>query len=78
MASSATTTVELTVAGMSCEGCVDQVSNVLARLEGVRAAEVSLEGESAEVEYDPETTGLEAMKEVIETAGYGGEHDPVA
>lgn len=63
---------------MSCEGCVTRVRNVLERIEGVRTAEVNLEAESAEVEYDPDTTGREAMKEAIQAAGYTCDYDPAA
>lgn len=70
------TTTELAVSGMRCEGCVNRVSNVLERIEGVRRAEVHLETESAEVEYDPDTTGLEAMTEAIEMVGYSCDYEP--
>ncbi len=63
-------TVTLQVEGMTCGGCVNSVTRVLSALPGVAAADVSLPEARAEVTYDPARTGVEAMKQAIERAGY--------
>jgi len=55
---------------MTCAGCVNSVTRVLAALPGVSQADVSLTKARAKVTYDPAMTGVEAMKQAIERAGY--------
>ena len=63
-------TVSLGVSGMTCSGCVRSVGNVLKALDGVVTTEVSLEGKSAVVEYDPGKLSVEQLKLAIVEAGY--------
>ncbi len=63
-------TVTLGVQGMTCGGCVRSVTNVLKGVEGVSKAEVSLEQQRAQVEFDPQKVKLEQLKRAIEDAGY--------
>jgi copper chaperone len=63
-------TVRISVQGMTCTGCVNSVTRVLAALPGVSQADVSLTKARAKVTYDPAKTGVEAMKQAIERAGY--------
>ena len=63
-------TVRLSIEGMTCTGCVNSVTRVLAALPGVSQADVSLTKARARVTYDPAQTGVEAMKRAIERAGY--------
>jgi len=63
-------TVKLPIEGMTCTGCVNSVSRVLAALPGVAGVEVSLTKGRAKVTYDPAQTGVEAMKQAIERVGY--------
>lgn len=63
-------TIDLKVEGMHCGGCVKSVTRVLGGVAGVSSAEVSLEEGRARVTYDPARTGVEAMKQAIERAGY--------
>lgn len=62
--------IELHVTDMHCQACVTRIKNVLERLQGVRKAEVNLEKGTAQVDYDSSEVGTDAMKEVIEKAGY--------
>ena len=68
-----TNTEKLTVAvqGMSCAACVRRVEKALGRVDGVREASVNLATEKATMVFDPAHTGLEAMKQAVEEAGYG-------
>jgi copper chaperone len=63
-------TTTLTVAGMSCGGCVKSVTNVLTALPGVSRAEVTLQPGEAKVEFDPAQVGRDAMKKAIDDAGF--------
>ncbi len=63
-------TVTLGVQGMTCGGCVRSVTNVLKGVAGVSKAEVSLEQQRAQVEFDPQKVKVEQLKRAIEDAGY--------
>lgn len=62
---------EFKVAGMTCQGCVRSVRNVLETLPGVADVDVSLEDGRVNVQYDDSKTGPKQFKEVVEGAGYG-------
>lgn len=62
---------EFKVAGMTCQGCVRSVRNVLETLPGVADVDVSLEDGRVNVQYDNSKTGPKQFKEVVEGAGYG-------
>jgi len=56
--------------GMSCQGCVKNVTGVLSALAGVASAEVTLEPGEARVVYDPASLTREALMSAIEDAGF--------
>ena len=58
------------VDGMSCQGCVKNVSGVLGALPGVASAEVSLEAGQATVSFDPAQVSRQALCAAIEDAGF--------
>lgn len=58
------------VGGMSCQGCVKNVTGVLSALDGVASAEVSLEAGEARVAFDPAKVSRDALKGAIEDAGF--------
>lgn len=61
---------EFKVSGMTCQGCVRSVRNVLETLPGVSGVDVSLADGRVHVEYDGSKTGPKQFKEVVEGAGY--------
>lgn len=63
-------TIDLKIEGMTCGGCVKSVTRVLTGVAGVASADVSLEEGRARVTFDPGKAGIEALKQVIERAGY--------
>ena len=63
-------TVNLKISGMSCQGCVRSVKNVLESVPGVTAAEVSLQNSEARVVFDPVRASLGSLKAAVEEAGY--------
>ncbi|WP_407281584.1 heavy metal translocating P-type ATPase [Methanolobus sp. WCC1] len=58
------------VYGMMCMHCHKRVSDAIMSLEGVNSVEVSLEDENASVDFNPETIGLDEIKQAITAAGY--------
>ena len=63
-------TATLKVSGMTCQGCVRSVTRVLQAVPGVDGVEVSLDKGEARVQYDPARTGVPALREAVEGAGY--------
>jgi copper chaperone len=63
-------TARIDIRGMSCGGCVASVTRVLEALPGVREVDVTLQPPRASISYDPARTGVPAMKQAIEDAGY--------
>jgi copper chaperone len=61
------------IGGMSCQGCVKNISGVLGALPGVASAEVSLEAAEAKVAFDPQLIARAALLEAIEDAGFDAE-----
>ncbi|MCK6407828.1 cation transporter [Thauera sp.] len=62
--------VTIKVEGMSCGGCVKNVTGVLQALAGVDAVQVSLETASATVRHDPAKVSVEALRAAVEDAGF--------
>jgi len=58
------------VDGMSCQGCVNNVTGVLTALAGVSAAVVSLDKAEAAVQYDAVAITRDALCAAIEDAGF--------
>ena len=61
------------VGGMSCQGCVKNITGVLTALPGVTAAEVSLDAAEARVAFDPQIVSREALVGAIQDAGFDAE-----
>jgi copper chaperone len=64
---------EIKVGGMSCQGCVKNITGVLTALAGVASAEVSLEAERANVAFDPAVVARQSLLDAIEDAGFDAE-----
>ena len=60
----------LDVEGMSCDHCKMAVTKAVSTLEGVDSVEVSLENNTATVEFEESKLLLETIKEAIEAQGY--------
>ncbi|WP_288961875.1 heavy metal translocating P-type ATPase [uncultured Peptoniphilus sp.] len=59
----------LNVEGMSCKHCTATVKKALEEIDGVKEADVSLEGKNARVELDKDVAD-EALVKAVEDAGY--------
>ena len=69
MTTTATTTTDLSLSGMSCASCAARVEKGLNKLGGVQAS-VNFAVEQAHVEHDPSVTPQQLV-DAVESAGYG-------
>ena len=60
----------LKIEGMSCEHCVQAVTNALNVLPGLEGVTVNLEGGTVSFSYNPSILPLSAIKTAIIDAGY--------
>jgi copper chaperone len=60
----------LKVEGMTCQHCVETVSETVTKMEGVEKVDVNLEQENVRVEYDESKTQLEDISVQIVNAGF--------
>jgi P-type Cu+ transporter len=65
------TRIDLPITGMTCAACARRVETRLGRQPGVRRAGVNFATSRATVEYDPGATGIRALMDAVEEAGYG-------
>lgn len=65
-----TTTVTLSVEGMTCASCSVAVKSVLKRLDGVKEAKVNLSEKNAVVEYEPAKVKPHQMVDAVNRLGY--------
>lgn len=63
-------TIVLKVEGMKCGGCESMVKSSLEAVEGVRDARVSHQAKQVEIDFEPELTSIDQLKEVISGQGY--------
>lgn len=62
---------KIKISGMSCASCALNVEKSLNNLEGVDEAQVNLNAEEADVEYDSDKIKLQQMEDAVIKAGYG-------
>ena len=63
-------TITMQVQGMTCNGCVANVSRVLKATPGVTDAQVTLAPPRATITFDPAKTTEAVLRHAIEDAGY--------
>jgi Cu+-exporting ATPase len=63
--------VHIPITGMTCTTCAATVKKGLAKVPGVKRAEVNFASEKASVEYDPSRVDLSQIKNAITQSGYG-------
>jgi len=66
----ATSTVTLSVPGMTCAACPITVKTALSRVAGVERAEVRFDRREAVVSFDDARTDVDALIRATENAGY--------
>ncbi len=60
----------ISVPGMTCDHCVQQVSTALEAVVGVREAIVNLQAKSATVRADDSCSGVAALLDAVRAAGF--------
>lgn len=74
-------TETMKVIGMTCGGCVSNVTKALNAVDGVKNVAVSLELGEARIEFDEATTESAQLRAAVQRAGYqvhvGDERNPV-
>ena len=63
-------TETLNVTGMTCGGCVSNVTRALTAVHGVGHVDVALPGK-ASIEFDEKLTSRERLQAAVKGAGYG-------
>jgi len=61
--------ITLKIEGMSCQHCVNAVSNALSSLPGVKKVKVDLKKGEAKIEHEPDVN-LQDMKSAVIEAGF--------
>ena len=62
---------KFSVSGMSCAACSAGIERALRKIEGITHVEVSLMGESMQVDYDQQVVSRDTMMQVVMGLGYG-------
>lgn len=65
-----TTTAMLAISGMHCPSCALHIDETLEQLPGVASARTDMRRSRTHVEYNPDTTGVEAMAAALAALGY--------
>ena len=60
----------LRVLGLSCASCARKVEHAVAAVDGVTRADVNLATEALALSFDPSVVRLQAIKQVVESAGF--------
>jgi copper chaperone len=61
----------LKVTGMTCGGCISNVTHALKAVSGVGDVNVSLSAGEATVQFDEHLTSPDKLKSAVQRAGYG-------
>jgi copper chaperone CopZ len=64
-------TEQFKVTGMTCGGCVSNITHALKAITGVGDVNVSLSAGEASVQYDERLTSPDQLKSAVRGAGYG-------
>ena len=64
-------TQHLKVTGMTCGGCISNVTHALKAINGVGDVKVSLTAGEATVQFDERLTSPDQLKSAVTDAGYG-------
>lgn len=71
MANSSKKKAKIKISGMNCASCALNVEKSLNNLKGVEEAQVNLNTEEADVNYDPDKLNLRELENAVKKAGYG-------
>lgn len=60
----------ISISGMHCASCAQNIENALKKTPGVLNVNVSYASEKANIEYNEQQVNLDTLKKVIESTGY--------
>lgn len=63
-------TIEVTIAGMTCDACQNHVDHAVNELEGIVSIKTSYTKGSSIIEFDKTQTNQEEIKKAVESTGY--------
>ena len=63
-------TIHLTIEGMTCQGCVHNITASLSELDGVKKTKVKLEKKETKIIYDAALISTEPIVQKVEDAGF--------
>jgi mercuric ion transport protein len=63
-------TVEFSVKGMGCASCEPEVEAAVGRLSGIHTVKASAVQKNTMVQFDPNQTNIEAIRQAINSTGY--------
>ena len=63
-------TVELSIKGMSCKACEEEVNHEVNKLQGIIQSEVSYENKKAVIRFDTLKTTIKDITEAVNATGY--------
>lgn len=63
-------TLKLAISGMTCGHCARAIEGAVSRISGVTRVKVDLATASADIQYEPQTVTMDAIKSAIEEEGY--------
>lgn len=63
-------TATLNVSGMTCGGCVTNVTGALASVPGVDHVDVSLADSTAQIRFDEDRVSIATLRAAVQAAGY--------
>lgn len=63
-------TTVMNIEGMSCQHCVQSVTDAIKKLQGVSEVDVSLESKTATVKYDESVLSTSDLSTAVENQGF--------
>jgi copper chaperone len=65
-----TESVSLTVTGMKCGGCENNLTTKLSSLSGIISVKASHQAKQVDIEFDPSQIDLDEIEDTISDAGF--------
>ena len=59
------------VSGMVCDGCVDTITKLVGKIDGVNSINLQLKTGEAVVNYDTNRVAMDTVHKAVEGAGFG-------
>ena len=59
------------VSGMVCDGCVDTITNLVSKIDGVNSINLQLKTGEAIVDYNTDRVTMDTVHQAVKGAGFG-------